>query len=50
MTITDPAVLAAELEWIRVHYNAVRLHEAIGYITPNDEHEGPRRRHPHGSP
>ena len=40
MAITDPAVLAAELERARVHYNAVRLHEAIGYVTPNDEHEG----------
>lgn len=40
MTITDPAVLAAELERTRVHYNTIRLHEAIGYVTPNDEHEG----------
>ena len=40
MTITDPAVLAAELERLRHHYNTVRLHEAIGYVTPNDEHEG----------
>ncbi len=40
MAITDPVVLAAELEWIRGHYNRVRLHEAIGYVTPNDEHEG----------
>jgi putative transposase len=40
LAITDPAVLAAELERVRVHYNAVRLHEAIGYVTPNDEHEG----------
>ena len=40
LAITDPAVLAAELERIRVHYNSVRLHEAIGYVTPNDEHEG----------
>ena len=40
MTITDPAVLAAELERIRGIYNGVRLHEAIGYVTPNDEHEG----------
>lgn len=39
-TITDPAVLAAELERIRHLYNNVRLHEAIGYVTPNDEHEG----------
>lgn len=38
--ITDPAVLAAELERLRILYNSVRLHEAIGYVTPNDEHEG----------
>jgi putative transposase len=40
MAITDPAVLAAELERLRQLYNSVRLHEAIGYVTPNDEHEG----------
>jgi putative transposase len=40
MTITDPAVLASELERVRLEYNSVRLHEAIGYVTPNDEHEG----------
>ena len=40
LRITDPAVLAAELERIRLHYDSVRLHEAIGYVTPNDEHEG----------
>lgn len=40
MTIEDPATLAAELERVRAHYNSVRLHEAIGYVTPNDEHEG----------
>lgn len=40
MDITDPAVLAAELERARIHYNTVRLHEAIGYVTPDDEHEG----------
>jgi transposase InsO family protein len=40
MTIANPAVLAAELERARVHYNTVRLHEAIGYVTPDDEHEG----------
>jgi transposase InsO family protein len=38
--IDDIAVLRAELERIRVHYNTVRLHEAIGYVTPDDEHEG----------
>jgi transposase InsO family protein len=40
MAITDPAVLAAELERVRKHYNGVRLHEGIGYVTPDDEHEG----------
>lgn len=38
MTITDPATLAVELKRTRVHYNTVRLHEAIGYVTPDDEH------------
>jgi putative transposase len=40
LAITDPAVLIAELERLRQLYNGVRLHEAIGYVTPNDEHEG----------
>ena len=40
LTISDPAVLAAELERVRREYNAVRLHEGVGYVTPNDEHEG----------
>jgi putative transposase len=38
--ITDPEVLRAELAVIRQHYNGVRLHAGIGYVTPNDEHEG----------
>jgi len=38
--IDDAAVLRAELERVRAHYNGVRLHEAIGYVTPDDEHEG----------
>jgi hypothetical protein len=38
--IDDPAVLRAELEVVRTQYNTVRLHEAIGYVTPDDEHEG----------
>jgi putative transposase len=38
--IDDPAVLRAELERVRIHYNTVRLHESIGYVTPEDEHEG----------
>lgn len=40
MTIDDPAVLITELERVRRHYNAARLHEGIGYVTPDDEHEG----------
>jgi hypothetical protein len=40
LTIEDPHVLAAELERVRGDYNHVRLHEAIGYVTPNDEHTG----------
>ena len=28
-----------QLERLRHHYNNTRLHDAIGYVTPNDEHE-----------
>ena len=38
--ITDPAVLHAELELVRVEYNSVRLHSSVGYVTPDDEHYG----------
>lgn len=38
--IDDIAVLRAELDHLRGHYNTVRLHEGIGYVTPDDEHEG----------
>ena len=38
--ITDPTVLRAELALVRVEYNTVRLHAGIGYVTPDDEHEG----------
>ena len=40
LAIRDPATLRAELEIARAHYNAVRLHQGIGYVCPNDEHEG----------
>jgi putative transposase len=40
LTIRDPAVLRAELALVRERYNSVRLHAGIGYVTPNDEHEG----------
>lgn len=39
-TITDPCMLGAELERVRVEYNSVRLHAAVGYVTPDDEHAG----------
>ena len=35
---TDPAALDTELHRIRGEYNSVRLHAAIGYVTPDDEH------------
>jgi putative transposase len=38
--LTHPADLARELEAVREQYNRVRLHAGIGYVTPNDEHEG----------
>jgi transposase InsO family protein len=40
LAIRDPAVLRAELALVRGRYNGVRLHAGIGYVTPNDEHEG----------
>jgi transposase InsO family protein len=39
-TITDPALLETELARVRTEYNTVRLHQAIGYVTPDDEHHG----------
>lgn len=38
--ITDPGVLESELARLQVHYNTVRLHEGVGYVTPEDEHYG----------
>ena len=38
--IRDPAALDAELRRARRDYNSTRLHAAIGYVTPNDEHTG----------
>ena len=38
--ITDPGDLEAELDRLRAFWNGTRLHEGIGYVTPNDEHEG----------
>jgi transposase InsO family protein len=39
-TIRDPALLRAELDHLQAHWNRVRLHAGIGYVTPDDEHEG----------
>jgi len=39
-TIEDPLVLETELARVRIEYNSVRLHESIGYVTPEDEHQG----------
>jgi len=36
----DPDVLDQTLAHIRTQYNTVRLHAAIGYVTPDDEHHG----------
>ncbi|MDP9405256.1 MAG: integrase core domain-containing protein [Actinomycetota bacterium] len=38
--IRDPAELDRQLTRVRADYNGVRLHAGIGYVTPNDEHEG----------
>jgi putative transposase len=38
--IGDPGQLEAELDSVRIEYNTVRLHAAIGYVTPDDEHAG----------
>ncbi len=36
----DPGELEVELDRVRTEYNTVRLHAGIGYVTPDDEHEG----------
>jgi putative transposase len=38
--IADPGILDRELARVRREYNTVRLHAAIGYVTPDDEHHG----------
>ena len=37
---SDPDTLDQELARVRGEYNTVRLHAAIGYVTPSDEHHG----------
>lgn len=38
--VEDPGELEAELDRIRLFYNTVRLHQGVGYVTPEDEHLG----------
>lgn len=38
--IRDPGTLVAELDHVCLEYNGIRLHAGIGYVTPDDEHEG----------
>jgi len=38
--LTDPADLGRELAAAQHSYNTVRLHAGIGYVTPDDEHQG----------
>jgi putative transposase len=38
--IRDPGELDHELDRVRTEYNTVRLHAGIGYVTPDDEHQG----------
>ena len=40
LKISAPAVLRAELDHLQVHWNSVRLHAGVGYVTPDDEHNG----------
>ncbi len=40
LAIEDPAILRTELDTIQVEYNTVRLHQGLGYVTPDDEHQG----------
>jgi transposase InsO family protein len=39
-SLADPAALDTELARVRTEYNTIRLHAAIGYVTPDDEHHG----------
>jgi transposase InsO family protein len=38
--LAEAADLARELAAARHHYNTIRLHAGIGYVTPDDEHQG----------
>jgi putative transposase len=38
--IEDPGELERELERVQDLYNIVRLHQSLGYVTPEEEHHG----------
>jgi putative transposase len=38
--IKDPGELERELDQLQPFYNTIRLHQGIGYVTPDDEHTG----------
>ena len=38
--ITDPNTLRTEFDIARHDYNTRRLHASLGYVTPDDEHQG----------
>ena len=40
LVIIGGGFVAAELDRIQHEYNTIRLHSAIGYVTPEDEHQG----------
>jgi len=40
LAIRDPAIQRAEIAVVRGHYNTVRPSQGVGYVTPDDEHEG----------
>lgn len=46
--IRDPTVLDTELEQVRIEYNTVRPHAAIGYVTPTTNAKGEQK--PSGKP
>ena len=48
--ITDPNTLRTELDIARHDYNTRRLHASLGYVTPDDEHQGRADSHPPGPP
>jgi transposase InsO family protein len=38
--LANPAEMRRELDCLQKQYNTLRLHQGIGYVTPDDEHHG----------